>query len=144
MYARAAPNYVARGSRNLIGPFHGPLGKDDGDTDSPPCEISSNPRQASSPAICLMRGISGRQSSGNSALATSDGQALESKPRWATTANSAVSMSKSLGCLRRLPRQSFQSPHTSPSAAVPRQMRFWHARLPRGQTLRQTARWHRW
>ena len=142
-------NYVALGSRTRIGPFHGPWGKVVAGTDLPPCEISSKPRRANWPAICLTRGIRLRQSSGARERATSDGQALACSPRWAIMASKAASICESVGCVTahnfsRQFRQSFQSQHKRPSGFVPRQMRFWHVRQPLSQTLRQTIRWRRW
>ena len=142
-------NYVARGSLTLIGPFHGPLGRVEGDTDWPPCEITSSPFKANWPATCLTRGIKARQLSADRTRATSDGQALACSPRWAIMASKAASIWGSVGCVTahnfsRQFRQSFQSQHKRPSGFVPRQMRFWHVRQPLSQTLRQTIRWRRW
>lgn len=89
----------------------GPLAVD-GSTTDPPWVISTSPRATMRRAARRAGSISGRQSSGSSERATSDGQMLEVRARAASSSSMRCSRARSVSsrpCRRQAPEHHFAS-----------------------------------
>ncbi|VXC01708.1 hypothetical protein CURTO8I2_60034 [Curtobacterium sp. 8I-2] len=99
--------FPQRGRRMRIGPL-----AVDGSTTDPPWVISTSPRATMRRAARRAGSISGRQSSGSSERATSDGQMLEVRARAASSSSMRCSRARSVSsrpCRRQAPEHHFAS-----------------------------------